>query len=77
VDEHVTAEELWLWILDNAETVDGVRMCRQPIWGYLEARGVDEHRAKVRLDLVRELEAQGLVERPYPQSKRLIIPDRA
>jgi hypothetical protein len=71
----VTAEELWSWVWDKREVVDGQLMCRQPIWGYLEDRGVPggSGRVKMRTRLVKELEAEGRVERPHPRSKRLHI----
>ncbi len=71
----VTADELWSWILDNREIVDGRPMCRRPIWDYLEERGVPagSGRVRMRTRLVKELEAEGRVERPHPRSIRLHI----
>jgi hypothetical protein len=72
---NVTPEELWVWIRDRTEDVDGRLVCRTPIWGYLESRGVepDWRRRKLRTALVKELEAQGRVSRPHPQSGWLYV----
>jgi hypothetical protein len=72
----VTEEELYAFIADNAEEVDGVLMCRASLWLYLQSRGVDERvRKKVRTTLVKELEARGRVRRENPRSRRLMILD--
>lgn len=73
----VTAEELWVWILDHTEEIDGQLVCRTPLWGYLEERGIEEPspRQIMRARLVKELEAQGRVKREYPQSGWLYILD--
>lgn len=71
----VTAAELWHWILDHAEEVDGRLVCREPIWGYLGERGVPvgHGRQAMRARLVKELTAEGKVIREHPRSGWLFI----
>ena len=71
----VTADELWRWILDHTEEIDGDLVCRASIWGYLEERGVYEGRQRVRKSLVKKLTAEGKVVREVPQSGWLYVLD--
>ena len=69
----VTADELYRFILENAEKIDGRLVCRVSLAAELRKRGVKEGRQQLRFKLVRELEAQGLIKRAHPQSGHLVI----
>jgi hypothetical protein len=71
----IDADELYLLILANAEEVDGQTICRVSLSEELRRRGA-ERPWKVRAALVKELEARGLVFRPDPRSRQLVILDR-
>lgn len=70
----VTADELYAFILANAEEVDGQVVCRAFLAPELRRRGVPKPvRQHLRIRLVKELEARGLVKRVHPQSRTLIL----
>jgi hypothetical protein len=68
----ITADELYGFILANAEEIDGVLICRVSLIEELRARGIDRSQ-QVRVALVKELERRGLVRRPHPRSRSLIL----
>jgi transposase InsO family protein len=68
------ADELYRFILANAEEIGGQTICRASLAVELRRRGV-ERPWVTRARLVRELEARGLVFRPDPRSRELIILD--
>ena len=72
---NVTAAELWVFIQDHAEMVEGRLVCRTSLWGYLGDRGIDDlsTRRQVRTRLVKELESEGKVMRRKPRSVYLDI----
>ena len=70
----VTADELYRFVLANAEEIDGQLVCRASLIAELRRRGV-EFPGRVRARLVRELTERGLVLRPHPRSTSLIVLD--
>lgn len=70
----VTADELYLFICEQVEEIDGQLICRASLIAELRRRGV-ESPGRVRRKLVRELSERGLVHRPYPRSTSLIVLD--
>lgn len=68
----VTGPQLYEFILQNAEELDGHRLCRVSLIAHLRSLGVPEP-GKVREDLVRELTRRGLVKRKHPRSIHLYI----
>lgn len=68
----VTAKELYKHILENAEELDGDRICRVSLIAYLRKRGVAKP-GQVRKKLVKALEHQGLVKRKHPRSVYLYL----
>lgn len=68
----VTASQLYEFVLENAEEVDGHRRCRASLYQCLKNRGI-EHPKNLRTELVKELERAGLVQRENPRSRRLLI----
>ena len=68
----VSGEDLYEFIRDHAEEVDGAWLCRASLIAYLRACGV-ENPKNLRTRLVKELTRQGLVERRNPRSRRLYI----
>jgi hypothetical protein len=72
----IDADGLYRFILASAEVVGDQRICRASLAGELRRRGVDRPWS-VRANLVRQLEARGLVRRPDPRSRRLIVLDPA
>jgi hypothetical protein len=76
----LTADELYAFICANAEEIDGEIICRASLWAELERLGIPRGpaRQQLRVRLVKELEAQGLIRRIHPRSRRLLLinPDR-
>lgn len=76
----VTADQLYRFICANAEEIDGQIICRASLWAELERLGIPRgpERQQLRVRLVKELEARGLIERIHPRSRRLLVidPDR-
>ena len=70
----VTADELYSFILANAEEIDGQLVCRASLIAELRRRGV-EFPGRVRKKLVKELTKRGLVLRPHPRSTWLVVQD--
>lgn len=68
----VTADELYAFIRDNAEEIDGQLVCRASLIAELRRRGV-EYPGRLRKKLVRELTERGLVVRPHPRSTWLYV----
>jgi len=68
----VTAEELYEYILQNAEELDGKRIFRASLIAYLRSRGVKKAQG-LRIRLVKELEARKLIKREHPRSIRIEI----
>lgn len=68
----VTPESLYQFILENTEEIDGQLICRVSLIAELRRRGVSKP-GPVRANLVRELTKQGLVVRPHPRSRWLIV----
>jgi hypothetical protein len=73
----VTANQLYRFICANAEEIDGEIICRASLWAELERRGIPRgpERQQLRVRLVKELEARGLVKRIHPRSRRLLVLD--
>ena len=71
----VTPDELYAFIVANAEEIGGQLVCRASLAKELVRRGIEpaSKRQQLRIRLVRELEARGLVKRPHPRSRWLII----
>jgi hypothetical protein len=70
----VTPEELYDFILDHEEFIDGRRVCRTPLAPYLRSRGYEAPGLRRhRNTLVKQLEGKGLVEREHPRSGWLYI----
>jgi hypothetical protein len=71
----VTADELYSFICANAEEIDGEVICRASLWAELERRGIPRgpERQQLRVRLVKELEARGLLKRTHPRSRRLLL----
>lgn len=76
----ITADQLYRFICENAEEIDGEIMCRASLWAELERRGIPQgpERQRLRVRLVKELQARGLIQRAHPRSRRLLLidPDR-
>lgn len=70
----ITGDELYGFILANAEEIDGQLVCRASLIAELRRQGV-EYPGRVRKKLVRELTERGLVRRPHPRSTWLIVID--
>lgn len=70
--QRVTADDLYEFILANAEEIDGQLICRASLHAELLRRGIEKPQ-QLRIRLVRELEARGLVKRPHPRTRWLII----
>jgi hypothetical protein len=68
----VTSEEFYNHILENAEELDGKRICRVSLIQYLRNRGVKKAQG-VRIRLVKDLEAKKLIKRQHPRSIRIEI----
>lgn len=68
----VTAEQLYNYILENAEELDGKRICRVSLIQYLRTHGVKKAQG-VRIRLVKELEAKKVIKREHPRSIRIEI----
>lgn len=73
----MTADELYEFICANAEEIDGEVICRASLWAELERRGIPRgpERQQLRVRLVKELEARGLIQRLHPRSRRLLLID--
>jgi hypothetical protein len=71
----VTADQLYRFICANAEEIDGEVICRVSLWAELERRGIPRgpERQQLRVRLVKELEARGLIRRLHPRSRRLLL----
>lgn len=67
------ADELYRFILANAEEIDGQLVCRAAIGPELRRRDALQNRKRLRTRLVKELERRGVVTRPHPRSRWLII----
>jgi len=80
-DEHVedssdiTADALLAFIRANVEQIGGRLVCRASVFEELRRRGVERPK-RVRTALVKELERRGLVNRPDPRSRWLILLER-
>lgn len=72
---HVTAAQLFRFICKSAELVGEELICRASLWEELGRRGVSvgPERKRLRSRLVKELESQGLIRRPHPRSRYLLI----
>lgn len=68
----ISANQLYQYILQNAEVLDGRRLCRVSLIAYLKDRGVNKP-GQLRKRLVRELEVAGVVKRKHPRSSHLYI----
>jgi hypothetical protein len=71
----VTARQLFKFICESAELIGDDIVCRASLWEELGRRGVPEGPARrvLRTRLVKELEGQGLIQRPHPRSRYLIV----
>ncbi len=71
----VTADQLYRFICANAEEVNGEVICRASLWAELDRLGIPEgpERQQLRVRLVKELEARGLIKRAHPRSRRLLL----
>lgn len=72
----VTADELYSFICEQAEDIDGQLVCRASLIAELRRRRV-EFPGRVRKKLVKELTERGLVLRPHPRSTWLVVIDHA
>lgn len=70
----ITAHELYRFICEQVEEIDGQLVCRASLIAELRSRGV-EFPGRVRKKLIRELTERGLVHRPHPRSTSLIVLD--
>lgn len=71
---HISAGDLYDFIREQAEEIDGRLVCRVSLVAELRRRGV-EAPGRVRRRLVKELTDRGLVLRPHPRTSWLIITD--
>lgn len=69
-----TPEELYDFILENAEELDGQLVCRASIIAELKKRG-DPTPGATRTALVKELQSRGLVTRLNVRGRWLVIDD--
>ncbi len=76
----VTADQLYRFIETNTEEIDGQAICRASLVQELTRLGIEPAtvRQQLRIRLVKELEARGLVKRVNPRSRWLVVlnPDR-
>lgn len=68
----ITADDLYAFIVRNAEEINGQLVCRASLMGELRRLGVPD-RQQTRIRLVKELEARGLVKRINPRSRWLLV----
>jgi hypothetical protein len=68
----ISADELYSFILANAEEIDGELVCRASLIAELRRRGV-KYPGRLRKRLVKELTQRGLVVRPHPRSTWLYV----
>jgi hypothetical protein len=71
----ITADELYEFICANAEEIEGQLICRQSLWAELGRRGIPRGptRQQLRMRLVKQLEARGLIKRIHPRSRYLVV----
>jgi hypothetical protein len=71
----ISADDLYRFILENAEEREGQMICRVPTGPWLRTKQTRGNRRLARAKLIKELEERGLVTRPHPQSGWVIVND--
>lgn len=69
------ADALYQFISDHATVEHGRRVCREPLYPWMmEQFQLDRRQVKgARTAAVKELERRGLVHRPHPRSRLLVL----